>query len=160
MEEQKTHIQNLFIRMSSENGISAENIENKNAVCNYRWQLTTDKQNSVWELIQSPSHVVLRTVTLKFENSATDKVLFFLNRMNFYNRMGTLYLGAKGEIYLENAYFYRTNFYSEEEIALFISEMIDHLSFIYLVGENYLNNNLDIDEALRDALRLLREKKN
>ena len=80
--------------------------------------------------------------------------------MNFYNRRGTLYLGTKGEIYLENAYFYRTNFYSEEEIALFISEMIEHLSFLYLVGENYLNNNLDIDEALRVALQILREKKN
>ena len=76
MEEQKTHIQNLFARMSSENGISAESIDNKNSICNYRWQLTTDMQNSVWEVIQSPSHVILRTVTLKFENASTDKVLF------------------------------------------------------------------------------------
>ena len=66
MDEQKKIIQQLFNKMGAENGVPIENINNKNAICNFRWQLTTDKQNSIWELIQIPSFVVLRTVSLKF----------------------------------------------------------------------------------------------
>mgnify|MGYP007021938843 CR=1 FL=1 len=76
------------------------------------------------------------------------------------NKRGTFFLGNKGDIYLENSHFYRTSVYVEEELALFITEMVDHLSFLYLVGENYLNNNLELEKAFQTSVELLQAKKN
>jgi hypothetical protein len=160
MDEQQKIIQNFFREMRVKNGISIENIDSKNVLCCYRWQLTTDKENSIWELKQLPRHIVLKTLSLRFESFTSEKLLPLLNMMNHYNQRGTFSLGMKGDVYLENSYFYRTNFYIEEELALFISELIDHLSFFYLVGENYLINNLEMEDALQTSIQLLQEKKN
>lgn len=160
MDEQQKIIQNFFKKMSSENGLPIESTDSKGAVCSYRWRLTTDKENSVWELKQLPRHIVLKTLSLKFESFPSEKILPLLNRMNPYNKRGTFFLGNKGDIYLENSHFYRTNVYVEEELALFITEMVDHLSFLYLVGENYLNNNLELEKAFQTSVELLQAKKN
>ena len=45
--------------------------------------------------------------------------------MNYVNHKGTFFLGTKGDIYLESSHFYRNHFYVEEELALFITEMIE-----------------------------------
>ena len=160
MDEQQKIIQNFFKKLSSENGLSIESTNTEDAICCYRWQLTTDKENSIWELKQLPRHIVLRTLSLKFESFPREKIMPLLNRMNPYNKRGTFYLGIKGDIYLENSHFYRTSCYVEEELALFISEMVDHLSFFYLVGENYLNNNQELEKAFQTSIELLKAKKN
>ena len=70
------------------------------------------------------------------------------------------HLVISSDMMIENSHFYRTNVYVEEELALFKSEMVDHLSFLYLVGENYLNNNLELEKAFQSSGDLLQAKKN
>ena len=77
--------------MQTENGIVVENIEKKNSFCCYRWQLTTDKENSVWELKQFPRHIVVTTLSLKIEKFTSEKIIPLLNRMNYYNHKGTFF---------------------------------------------------------------------
>ena len=66
----------------------------------------------------------------------------------------------QSEGYLESSHFYRNHFYVEEELALFITEMIDHLSLFYLFGENCLKNNLEMEEALKTSIEFLKVNKN
>ena len=73
---------------------------------------------------------------------------------------GTFFLGIKLDIYLESSHFYRNHFYVEEELALFITEMIDHLSLFYLFGENCLKNNVEMEEALKTSIEFLKVNKN
>ncbi len=160
MDEQQKIIQSFFKKMSTVNKIPIENINKENTICSYRWQLSTDKENSIWELKQIPSYIVLTAMSLKFENFPGEKVIFLLNRLNFHNRRGTFFLDTSGGVCLENSHFYRKNVYIEEEIALFITKMVDHLSFLYLVGDNYLNNNLEIEKAVQTSIQLMKEKKN
>ena len=160
MDKQKKIIRDFFNKMQTENGIAIENIETENSICCHRWQLTTDKENSVWELKQLPRHILIKTLSLKFEKFPSEKIIPLLNRMNYVNHKGTFFLGTKGDINLESSYFYRNHFYVEEELALFITEMIDHLSLFYLFGENCLKNNLEMEEALKTSIEFLKVKKN
>ena len=160
MNKQNEIIRDFFNKMQNENGIAIKNIETESSICCYRWQLTTDKENSVWELKQLPRYILIKTLSLKFEKFPSEKIMPLLNRMNFLNHKGTFFLGIKGDIYLESSHFYRNHFYVEEELALFITEMIDHLSLFYLFGENFLKNNLEIEEAFKTSLEFLKVKKN
>jgi len=49
MNKQNEIIRDFFNKMQTENGIAIKNIETESSICCYRWQLTTDKENSVWE---------------------------------------------------------------------------------------------------------------
>ena len=160
MDEQEKIIREFFNKMSSENGYPVESINFKDTICCYRWQLTTDRENSIWELRQIPRYVLIKTLSLKFEKFPSEKIMPLLNRMNYFNQRGTFFLGTKGDIYLESSHFYRNHFYVEEELALFITEMIDHLSLFYLFGENCLKNNLEMEEALKTSIEFLKVKKN
>ena len=160
MNKQNEIIRDFFNKVQTENGIAVENIKTENSICCYRWQLTTDKENSVWELKQLPRHILIKTLSLKFEKFPSEKIIPLLNRMNYVNLKGTFFLGTKGDIYLESSHFYRNHFYVEEELALFITEMIDHLSLFYLFGENCLKNNLEMEEALKTSIEFLKVKKN
>lgn len=160
MNKQNEIIRDFFNKVQTENGIAVENIKTENSICCYRWQLTTDKENSVWELKQLPRHILIKTLSLKFEKFPSEKIIPLLNRMNYVNHKGTFFLGTKGDIYLESSHFYRNHFYIEEELALFITEMIDHLSLFYLFGENCLKNNLEMEEALKTSIEFLKVKKN
>jgi len=160
MDEQEKIIREFFNKMQTENGIAIENIEKENSICCFRWQLTTDKENSVWELKQLPRHILIKTLSLKFEKFPSEKIIPLLNRMNYVNHKGTFFLGTKGDIYLESSHFYRNHFYVEEELALFITEMIDHLSLFYLFGENCLKNNVEMEEALKTSIEFLKVNKN
>lgn len=71
----------------------------------------------------------------------------------------TFFLGNKVDIYLESSHFYKNHFYIEEELALFITEMIDHLSLFYLFGENCLKNNFEMEEALKISIEFQKAKK-
>ena len=66
MDEQHKIIQNFFKKMSSESGSPAESINFKDAICCYRWKLTTDRENSIWELRQIPRYVLIKTLNLLF----------------------------------------------------------------------------------------------
>ena len=160
MNKQNEIIRDFFNKMQNENGIAIKNIETESSICCYRWQLTTDKENSVWELKQLPRYILIKTLSLKFEKFPSEKIMPLLNRMNFLNHKGTFFLGIKGDIYLESSHFYKNHFYVEEELALFITEMIDHLSLFYLFGENCLKNNLEMEEALKTSIEFLKVKKN
>ena len=160
MNKQKEIIRDFFKKMSSESGSPAESINLKDAICCYRWKLTTDRENSIWELRQIPRYVLIKTLSLKFEKFPGEKIMPLLNRMNYLNVNGTFFLGTKGDIYLESSHFYRNHFYVEEELALFITEMIDHISLFYLFGDNFLKNNLEIEEALKASTEFLKVKKN
>jgi|AACY02.10.fsa_nt_gi hypothetical protein len=160
MNKQNEIIRDFFNNIQTVNGITVENIETENSICCYRWQLTTDKENSVWELKQLPQHIVITALSLKFEKLPSEKIIPLLNRMNYYNHKGTFFLGIKGDIYLESSNFYRNHFYIEEELALFITEMIDHLSLFYLFGENCLKNNIEMEEALKTSIEFRKTKKN
>ena len=160
MNKQNEIIRDFFNKMQTENGIAVENIKTENSICCYRWQLTTDKENSVWELKQLPRHILIKTLSLKFEKFPSEKIIPLLNRMNYVNHKGTFFLGTKGDIYLESSHFYRNHFYAEEDLALFITEMIDHLSLFYLFGENCLENNLEMEEALKTSIEFLKVNKN
>ena len=160
MNKQNEIIRDFFNKMQTENGITIENIEKENSICCFRWQLTTDKENSVWELKQLPRHILIKTLSLKFEKFPSEKIIPLLNRMNYVNHKGTFFLGTKGDIYLESSHFYRNHFYIEEELALFITEMIDHLSLFYLFGENCLKNNVEMEEALKTSIEFLKVNKN
>ena len=146
MNKQNEIIRDFFNKMQTENGIAVENIKTENSICCYRWQLTTDKENSVWELKQLPRHILIKTLSLKFEKFPSEKIIPLLNRMNYLNHKGTFFLGTKGDVYLESSHFYRNHFYVEEELALFITEMIDHLSLFYLFGENCLKNTSKVSK--------------
>ena len=160
MNKQTEIIRDFFNKMQTENGIAVENIKTENSICCYRWQLTTDKENSVWELKQLPRHILIKTLSLKFEKFSSEKIMPLLNRMNYLNYKGTFFLGIKGDIYLESSHFYGNHFYVEEELALFITEMIDHLSLFYLFGETCLKNNLEMEKALKTSIEFLKVKKN
>ena len=160
MNKQKEIIKDFFNKMSSENGYPVESINFKDTICCYRWQLTTDRENSIWELRQLPRYILIKTLSLKFEKFSSEKIMPLLNRMNYLNHKGTFFLGIKGDIYLESSYFYRNNFYVEEELALFITEMIDHLSLFYLFGENFLKNNFEMEEAVKTSIEFQKAKKN
>ena len=98
MNKQNEIIRDFFNKMQTENGIAVENIKTENSICCYRWQLTTDKENSVWELKQLPQNIFIKTLSLKFEQFPSEKILPLLNRMNFLNHKGTFFLGIKGDV--------------------------------------------------------------
>ena len=153
MDEQTRVIQNFFEKTLPDGGVRSEIINSENYICSYRWQLTTDNNIGIWELNQSSSHVILTATSLKFKSFAKEKVIFLLNRLNYHNRRGTFFLTSEGTIYVENWFFYRSNFYSEEEISSFILDMREHVSLLHLAGENYFKNNLELEEAVENAVQ-------
>ena len=157
MDKQKQVIQTLFEKTLPDGGLRSEIINTENSICSYRWQLTIDNDIGIWELSQSSSHIILTATSLKFKSFAEEKVIFLLNRLNYHNSRGTFFLAPEGTIYVENCFFYRSNFYPEEEISSFILDMGEHVSLLHLAGENYFKNNLELEEAVENAVQFQRK---
>ncbi|MDB9924070.1 hypothetical protein OAC90_01165 [Planktomarina sp.] len=151
MDKQKQVIENLFEKMFPDGGPS----NTENYICSYNWQSNLDNDIGFWELNQSSSHIILAVTSLKFKSFAEEEVIFLLNRLNHHNRRGTFFLTSDGTIYVENWIFYGSNFYPEEEISSFILDMVDQVSFLHLAGENYFKNNLELEEAVQNAIQFL-----
>jgi hypothetical protein len=145
-------IQDFFQQMSKEGGQCPTKVDSEKNLLHYRWRLTTDKENSIFELMQSRTFIEIRTVTLRYKDDDRTKLLNLLNGLNAFSHFGTFTL-TDLFICLESNHFYYENSYTREEIAYCITGIISRLSLFYLCGDYVFNQNFQIELAINKALK-------
>lgn len=141
--------------METETDLQIQNLPSETAISHYKWQLDTDSKNSIWELQQTRTFILITAATLQFAEEDQEKHLNLVNALNHMPHYGFFNLRPMGMSLLQTSNFYHSFVYQKEELAALISGMISRLSLYSFAGDSVFNQGLQAPEAVEQAVNMM-----